>query len=142
MVPCCHVGAPQPPHTSSCLGRGGCQQLAQRCQRLGEDTVVTVLLGYAHSLIQRQQSFLQGRGATGARHRLGSTREQGCTTTDRHSLTRRCLQYHAPMVECCVVQDAKTVALLVGAFQTPTQQRHMQGTAPEHGPALPAWLPR
>ena len=95
MVPGCDVSAPQAPHAPSCLGRGGCQQLAQRCQRLGKNTIVTVLLGYAHSLIQCQQSLLQGRAPTGAKHRLTSTSQrllspltgqQGCTT-GRHSLT-------------------------------------------------------
>ena len=143
MVPRRHVSTPQAPHAPSCLGRGGCQQLAQRCQRLSKDTVVAVLLGYTHSLIQRQKSLLQGRGATVARHRLGSTGEQGCTIIDKHYLTRRRLQYMMPLcLGAAFAQYVMIVALLVGAFQTPTQQRPMQGTAPEHGPALPAWLPR
>ncbi len=74
MVPRCHISALWAPHASSCLGRGGCQQLAQRCQRLGKNSIVTVLLGYTHSLIQRQQSLLQGRAAIGASHSLASTR--------------------------------------------------------------------
>ncbi len=69
----------------------------------------------------------------------------GCNTTSTHSLTKWHLQHVLPMrqwLSAGFAQDAMIFALLVGAFQMPMQQCRIQGTAPGHAPALPAWLPR